>query len=79
MIFQQMELGPSLIPHFHVILTGQSISEIILIIQDHLQGPKVFRGKSIYSIILGIQCHLQGRKANSKVKMLKNNNFREEK
>ena len=26
---------------FHIILTGQSISEIILIIQGHLQGQKV--------------------------------------
>ena len=41
MIFQQMKLGTSVIPHFLVILTGQSISEIILIIQDHLQGQKV--------------------------------------
>ena len=32
MIFQQMKLGTSVIPHFHVILTGQSVSEIILII-----------------------------------------------
>ena len=31
-ILQQMKLGTSVIPHFHVILTGQSISEIILII-----------------------------------------------
>ena len=29
MIFQQMRLGISAIPYFHVILTGQSISEII--------------------------------------------------
>ena len=42
MIFQQMKfLGRSVIPHFLVILPGQSISEIILIIQDHLQGQKV--------------------------------------
>ena len=41
MIFQQMKLGPSVIPHFYVILTGQFISEIILIIQGHLQGRKV--------------------------------------
>ena len=41
MIFQQMKLGASVIPHFYVILTGQSISEIILIIQGHLQGEKV--------------------------------------
>ena len=30
--FQEMELGTSAIPHFHVILTGQSISATILII-----------------------------------------------
>ena len=30
MIFQQMKPGTSVIPHFHVILTGQSISCIIL-------------------------------------------------
>ena len=38
MIFQQMQLGTSVISHFRVILTGQSISKIILNIQDHLQG-----------------------------------------
>ena len=36
-----MKLGTSVIPHFHVILTGQSISETIFIIQGHLQGEKV--------------------------------------
>ena len=41
MIFQQMKLGTSVIQHFHVILTGQSISKIILIIQGHLQGQNV--------------------------------------
>ena len=41
MIFQQKKLGTNVIPPFHVILTGQSISEIILIIQGHLQGQKV--------------------------------------
>ena len=42
MIFQQMKLGTSVvIPHFYVILTGQSIFEIISSIQDHLQGQKV--------------------------------------
>ena len=41
MLFQQMKLGTSVIPHFYVILTGQSISEIILIIQGHLQARKV--------------------------------------
>ena len=33
-----MKLGTSVIPHFHVILTGHSISEIILIIQGQFQG-----------------------------------------
>ena len=41
MIFQQMKLGTSVIPHFHVILTGQSIFGIILIIQSHLQSKNV--------------------------------------
>ena len=41
MIFQQMKLGTSVIPHFHVILTGQSFYEIIFIIQGHLQSQKV--------------------------------------
>ena len=40
MIFQQIKAGTSVIPHFHVILTGQSISGIILKTQDHLQGQK---------------------------------------
>ena len=40
MIFQQMKPGTSVIPHFHVILTGQSISCIILMTQGHLQGQK---------------------------------------
>ena len=39
--FEQMKLGTSVIPHFHVILTKKSISEIILIIQGHIQGQKV--------------------------------------
>ena len=41
MIFQQKKLGTSVIPHFHVILTGKSISEIILIIQGNHQDQKV--------------------------------------
>ena len=41
MIFQQMKLGTNVIPHFHVILTGQFISCIICMIQDHLQGQKL--------------------------------------
>ena len=39
--FQQMKLGANVIPHFHVILTGQFISCIICMIQGHLQGQKV--------------------------------------
>ena len=38
---QEMKLGTSVIPHLYVILTGQSISETISIIQGHLQGQKV--------------------------------------
>ena len=41
MIFQEMKLGASVIPHSYVILTGQSISETISIFQGHLQGQKV--------------------------------------
>ena len=37
MIFQEMKLVKSVIPHVYVILTEQSISETILIIQGHLQ------------------------------------------
>ena len=40
MISQLMEPGTSVIPHFYVILTGQSISCIILMTQGHLQGQK---------------------------------------
>ena len=40
MISQEMKLGTSVIPHFYVILPGQSIYEIILIIQGHFQGQK---------------------------------------
>ena len=36
-----MKLGTSVIHHAYVILTGQPISETILIIQGHLQGKKV--------------------------------------
>ena len=41
---------PRGLPHFHVILTGQSISEIILIIQCHLQGQKVNFKTNSYAI-----------------------------
>ena len=40
MIFQEMKLGTSVIPHVYVILTGQSIFETISIIQGQLQGQK---------------------------------------
>ena len=83
MTFQQMKLGPTVIPHFLVILTGQSISGIIFMT---LQGQKVnfkvkqetcvgliplfhriLTCKSIYDIIMIIQSHIQGRKVNSEV------------
>ena len=41
MIFQQIRLGTNVIPHFHVILTGQFISCIICMTQGRLQGQKV--------------------------------------
>ena len=36
-----MKLGTNVIPHFHVISTGQFISCIICMIQGHLQGQNV--------------------------------------
>ena len=39
--FQQLKPGTCVISHFHEILTGQSISCIIFMIQGHLQGQKV--------------------------------------
>ena len=41
MIFQQKRPGTSVIPHFHEIWTGQSISGIIFMTQGHLQGQNV--------------------------------------
>ena len=41
LIFQQLKPGTSVIPHVHVILTGQSISCIIFMLQGHLQGQKI--------------------------------------
>ena len=41
MFFQQMKLETSLIPHFPVVLTGQSNSNFFLNIQGHLHGQKV--------------------------------------
>ena len=44
MIVQQIKPGTSVIPHFRVILTGQSISCIIFMTQGHFQGQisKIF-------------------------------------
>ena len=39
--FSTNEARNNVIPRFHVLLTGQSISAIILIIQGHLQGQKI--------------------------------------
>ena len=48
MIFQQMKPGTSVIPHFHVILTGH----FILIIQGHHQGQRgQFQGEVKENII----------------------------
>ena len=41
MIFHQMKLGTTVIPHFRVILTGQSISDIIFMTLYHFQDQKV--------------------------------------
>ena len=41
MIVQQMKLGTSVIPHYHVILTSQSISCNIFMIQGHFRDQKV--------------------------------------
>ena len=41
MFFQDIKLGASVIPFFYMILTGQSISKTIFIIQGHLQGQTV--------------------------------------
>ena len=41
MIFQEMKLGTSVIPHFHVILPWQFISKTFLMMEGHLQGQKV--------------------------------------
>ena len=46
MIFQQMKLGTSELPQFHVILTVLSVFENILIIQSHFSSHKVnFKAK----------------------------------
>ena len=52
MIFQQMKLGTNVIPHFHVILTGQFISCSICMIQGHLQSQRgQFQGEVSENII----------------------------
>ena len=38
---QQIRPGTSVIPHFHVSLTGQSISCIMFMTLGHIQGQKV--------------------------------------
>ena len=40
MIFQKIRVETSVIPLFRVILTGESISYIILMIQGHPQGQR---------------------------------------
>ena len=39
--FKQMNASTRIIPDFHVILTGQTISETMVFIQGDLQGQKV--------------------------------------
>ena len=52
MSFQQMKLGTTVIPHFRVILTGQSISDIIFMT---LRGQKVnFKVKQGTCVGLGL-------------------------
>ena len=52
MSFQQMKLGTTVIPHFRVTLTGQSISYIIFMT---LQGQKVnFKVKQGTCVRLGL-------------------------
>ena len=56
----KMKLGTSLMPHFRVILNGQSITEIIFMTDGHLQGfNRISTGKSIYSFILVTQVYFQ--------------------
>ena len=45
MNFQQMKLGTSVIPHFQVILTGQSISVYIL----KVKSPPELKNKPVVS------------------------------
>ena len=42
MIFQQMKPGTSVIPYFHVILTGKSISSTIFMTQGLAPSPVSF-------------------------------------
>ena len=52
MIFQQMKLGTSVIPHFHVILTGQFISKIIWLFKLIFKVKMQFQGQVSKNIIL---------------------------
>ena len=47
--FQQMTLVTSVIPRFCVICIEELISDIILMIQDHFQGP--FEGQNYEKMI----------------------------
>ena len=58
MIFQQMKLGTNVIPHFHVILTGQFIYCIICMIQGRLQGQKVKYQGRLSKITIFLQINL---------------------
>ena len=46
MIFQKIKVGTSVIPLYRVILTGESISYIIFMIQGHPQGESQFLGNN---------------------------------
>ena len=46
MIFQQMKSGTSVIPYFHVILTGKSISSTIFMTQGLAPSPVSFHSFS---------------------------------
>ena len=55
MIFQEIKLGTSVIPHFYVILTERSITETTLLIQGHLQGQVSENiGKCVIPLFHGI-------------------------
>ena len=56
MIFQQMKPGTSVIPYFHVILTGKSISSTIFMTQGLAPSPVAisfvqFLWKLLFSVL----------------------------